>query len=711
MEDDQQMLGPDGISEDAENQNDKPTEETPESEKAMVKSWQKKLDEAEKKYEDDFDRMRDNMDFVFGLQWKGQAEIDYEKYVANWTIRAVNQSVATLYGRNPQVEVRRNKDRLNYQMWDGKIETIHQAMQLMQMAQQAAQVGLQLPLPPDIPALLQDFQKGRMHEAMVDRVCKTLQSLCQNQLDTQCPSFKTQMKQLVRRVNVCGVGYIKVSFCREELGQGYGQELTQSKTRLSPTDRLLAAKHLIERMSEGDIEENSSEMERLRQLLQSFQDLHPLDYENRQIKEGLILDFPRATSIIPDPSVRTLKGFVGAHWVAEKLYFPIHFVEEYFEVDLKEHTDVKMYDAANQADEDNPTGDSAAMERDRKRVCVYVIHDLDTKQEFTICQGYKKFLCEPETVSPAPKNFWNIFPVTFNDIEVEEECEATVFPPSLVDLIKSPQKEWNRTRQALRRHRKANGPKYLYIDGTASEEDLDRIVNAEDQEFVKLKQVAVGTDPGKVVVPLQVTPIQPTLYNAEPLREDALLTSGQQEANQGPPQPNITATGVNVAEQSRMGVAASDIDGLDDSLTDAVDCGAQMLLMEMSSETVKRIVGPGAVWPDEVQSRRELLDEVEIQIKAGSSGKPNQAIELNKWQTESQILQSFGANPQAVIRETIKRFDDHLEPADFFPVPQAAPPPQQGQGGQQPKNRPPNQRTPQPNRPGQGRTPSQPSIT
>jgi hypothetical protein len=653
--------------------------EVPESRKAAVKRWLDRIDKAESKFEPDFERMRESMDFVTGIQWNGQKGISYDKYIANWTIRAVNQGVATLYARNPQVEVRRNVNRLNYKLWDGKMETIMMATQLAQMSQQFG-----LPLPPDIPALLQDFQMGRMHEALVDRVAKTLQYLLQNQFDSQSPGFKTQMKQLVRRVNVCGVGYIKVSFCRENQSDESYEDVPQSRTPLSMTQRLQTAKALLDKISNGKIEDSSADIERVKQLVDSF-DAHPLDTEQRTIKESILLDFPRSTSILPDPATRTLKGFIGAKWIAERIYLPKKFVESWFEVNLEEKIDdTKYYDQNNKPDEGQTTSGASDKEVDNK-VCVYVVRSIEDKSEFTICKGFKDYLCEPEVVSPVPRDFWNIFPVVFNDIEVEEGCQATIFPPSLVDLVKPAQREWNRTRQALRRHRRANGPKYLYVDGTASEEDLDAIVNSEDQEFVKLKGVAPGTQPSKVVEPLGVVDVKPELYEVEPLREDALLTSGQQEANQGPPQPNITATGVHVAEQSRTNVAASDIDGLDDCLTAVADCMAQLNLMEMSSDTVGQLVGKrGAVWPDDLGARRELLDELEIKIQAGSSGKPNQAVELNKWQTISGILAQFGANPQAVIRETIKRFDDYIEPADFFPVgaPIGAPQQQPQQNGQ-----------------------------
>jgi hypothetical protein len=73
------------------------------------------------------------------------------------------------------------------------------------------------------------------------------------------------------------------------------------------------------------------------------------------------------------------------------------------------------------------------------------------------------------------------------------------------------------------------------------------------------------------------------------------------------------------------------------------------------------------------------------------------------------MLQAMGANPQALVRETIRRLGDNLDPEAFFPLvppnPQAQ---QQPQGGQhqeseQPEHQPGQTPPPQQSRPGPNR--------
>ena len=49
-------------------------------------------------------------------------------------------------------------------------------------------------------------------------------------------------------------------------------------------------------------------------------------------------------------------------------------------------------------------------------------------------------------------------------------------------------------------------------------------------------------------------------------------------------------------------------------------------IMLICAETVRRIVGPGAVWPE--LTRQDIADEIFLEIEAGSSGKPNRAQDL-----------------------------------------------------------------------------------
>src|SRR3546814_16307501 len=49
---------------------------------------------------------------------------------------------------------------------------------------------------------------------MLQKVADTLEILFKHYLSEQTPTFKKQMKHLVRRATTCGIGYVKLDFQR-----------------------------------------------------------------------------------------------------------------------------------------------------------------------------------------------------------------------------------------------------------------------------------------------------------------------------------------------------------------------------------------------------------------------------------------------------------------------------------------------------------------
>jgi len=142
------------------------------------------------------------------------------------------------------------------------------------------------------------------------------------------------------------------------------------------------------------------------------------------------------------------------------------------------------------------------------------------------------------------------------------------------------------------------------------------------------------------------------------------LVAGAQEAQLGGTS-NSTATEASIAAQSTNASDNSSIDELDAFLTTIARDAGQILIRETPPEEVSRIVGPGAVWPGlnmEVMSIEDIVSEVTLEVEAGSTGKPNQAVEVNNWkQMLPFLIQMPGINPLWLARETVRRLDDKLD--------------------------------------------------
>lgn len=599
-----------------------------------------RIRDAKKHWAADFARIRKNMEFCAGYQWLGQKEMDDDRYVANMTLRTVNQKVSSLYARDPKAIARRRK-RLDYQIWDGKVETIQQAIIGAQQGDMASM------------ALIMDYTEGRRQRDMVDRIGRTLEIIYQYMCDVAQPGFKRQMKGLVRRVATTGVGYVRLNFERYE-----ENEISSTDTATSSVDLIRRAKAILADIQEGDIDDQSPKVQELKQLLTSL----PLAVQQSQadVQEKLIFDFPCSTSIIVDPCCRALEGFVGADWVVQEHCLPLAKVNEFYETDIKK-SDI--------SDGPQPEGEQKQIEpsenpAEKSMVRLWEVFDHRTKSCLYIVDGYKDFVKEPEPVYPQLNGFWPVFALTFNDIEAESDTKSTIYPPSDVQLMKSAQREWNRTRNALRKHRQQNAPKYIAGKGTLTESDKESLAMAKEGQVVELESIPQGADVSKLLVPFQHSPVDPTLYDTIPLQQDMLFIIGNQEATQ-PASNKATATAASINEQSRQQVVGSNVDDLDDFLSTLAENAGQILLREMSPEVVQRIAGPGAMWPP-MGTGADYINELYLDVVAASSGRPNRALEIANFTQIAPLMIQAGANPQFLVREALKRLDDRLDPEEAY---------------------------------------------
>lgn len=646
---------------------------------AAVKATLARAKRAKNKWEPDIKRMKQDITFAIGYQRMEQQSLETEEYTCNLVLRNVNQKVAALYARNPDAEWQQ-RERMYYQLWDGKMET---------MQQLAMKAAAGVPMLPQDMALIQDYNQGYQTEQGIAKVGETLQKAYQYQIDEHDPDFKLSMKSLVRRVCTCGVGFVRVSFVREI------DPLTSQGIGNSVIDQAKILHSLMEELQ--DCSPDDPRYETIKSLLASMQATLDGSMTTFDLNERLSFDFLPPTNVIPDENCTNLKGFIGCKELFIEYILPISDVNAYFETDIEASDVNKLYKGDGTVEEMNH-GDKLNEEPVEPKVVVIEVLNKRTKSSYFVMEGYKNYLQEPAPLEPDVKGFWPVFTLMFNDIESVPDSRSTIYPPSDVFLMRHPQKEWNRVREELRKHRNANAAKYLAKKGNLTEGDKDKLENAESNAVIELEGLIPGEDVQKALTPMIHDNIQlgDPRYDNAPMLQDILMSVGAQEANLGPPNPQGTATGQSIAEQSRTVGIASNIDDLDDFLCQLAEAGGSLLLQEMSRETVIQIVGPGAAWPDE-SNRQDFLNEIYLKVAAASSGRPNKAMDMQNWQMMVPLLMQAGANPQFIVRETIKRTDDRLNPQDAFPLqaPQtqgASPRPSggpQGNGGKRPTNQPP----------------------
>jgi hypothetical protein len=664
-----------------------------------------------------FRQMEDDQKFASGRQWpedpkKGAYNdiIDDDLYVANITLQHIQKRTAALYAKNPKV-VARKRPRLMATVWDGSLDQLSQAEATMQQAQ-AAMMGMpagvpagvpgmppapgappgpangpplmppgagpagpppgppgagpaappmMMPPPPPLPApeemmqaqaVIADAQGVKQALAQLNKIGKTLEILYNYEVSEQQQNFKSMMKMTVRRATTSGVGWTRLGFQRM---------MGHSPDRDSRIADMQAQLDIIERIA-SDLADDKAQMdspsaEQMRLTIQSLKEEGEI-----VLREGLHFTWPKPTAIIPDPRCIQLRDFLGCDWVAEEYILSVNEIKETYKVDVgSNHTSYSRSDTGAdyerartswQASNSASDGDPHIDEGDADNCLVWELFNKRDGLTYVICDGYPDFLKEPTPPDVYTDRFWPWFLTAFNEID------GKVFPPSDVALIRPMQRELNRSRQGLREHRFANRPKMAYVEGMLSEGDIDALKSHPVNAMIAISALQPGQDINQVLQAIKGVPVDPNLYEVNPIFQDLMRAVGDQEADLGGTS-GATATESSLGASAKASSMSSSIDDIDDTLSAMAHAAGQILLLNMSEETVKEIVGPGAMWP--VLTKAEVSKEIYLEIEAGSSGRPNQAQELQNFERLAPILMQIpGIKPNFLAKEALKRMDDKV---------------------------------------------------
>lgn len=614
----------------------------------LIKGWHKKLEDAEDYWLGTFARMRGNAKFARGRQWAAQSDDD-DRYIANITLRHINQRVANIYAKNPKVRALK-RPKLYAKAWDGSPQMLEAAVQAVAIlstpgaAEGAAAQGVRPQMDAQTAqAVVTEAQEAHSKKQLYDRMGRTLELVAQYSLDEPIPKFKPQAKQLVRRTLTTGCGYVKLGYQRiMEYDAG-----TLDARIGDATDQLEQIKLLAADVHDKTVTEDSPQAAELKSLIEQLQ-----KQKEMVLREGLVFGFPKSWNIVTDPAIVQLKGFIGAGWVAEKYVFTVDQVKKLFKVDLG-----KDYTAHTAT---GSKGDKRF--KDKKFCAVYEVYDLVGRQCFTVCLGYEGWLEAPDEPDVALEQFHPYYVLSFNDIEPDAD-DDNIYPPSDVDLIRPMQVEYNRAREGKRVHRQAQRPAMVSNKGVFDEETKKKFASHADHELIETN-LSKQDDINKALQVKPTIPIDEKLYEVESIFADTLRVAGDQSANLGPTSGG-TATESSIAENSRVTSIQSNIDDLDEFLTDIMRGAGQVLLLEMSPQVVMEIAGPGAVWPQ--FSRTETARELCLEIRAGSSGKPNRQARLQAVEKVAPfLLQTPGVKPLKLAEFMLNEIDEGIEIDEFL---------------------------------------------
>lgn len=622
------------------------TTDVPADTRALVTTWNKKINDAKSDhYDKEFKQARECMQIARDGGTKEWTR-NKDNVVVPILNRHINTQVAALYAKDPKAKAKRKK-RLMHSVWDGTVQTLNQAMQAAMQGAQMAASGMGPGPDPQALAIVQDAFQVKQYDIQIDNMGKTMEALWEYFLSEQSASYRVLFKAQVRRTKVCGWSWCKLGFQRvlQPRPENMSSGIDDATMQVAEVQRLMGE------MQEGELEEDSAEAAQLRysteQLAQTTEIV---------VREGPIFDFPNVFQVIVDPDVTHMKSLTGAWWIAHEWDMTPEQVETIYKADLGS----QFAGYTKKKDGSEIRTESADDKKNPQKTCkVREVWDKKLQQVFTIVDGYPDFVKPPAQPEVPISRFFPFFPLIFNECEDEDRK----FPPSDIWLARHSQFEYNRSRNALREHRAQNRPFYVGPAGVLEKEDKEKLAAHESGEFVELLGVQPGQDIQKVVAAFVPAPIDPKLYDVEAQYNDLLRTVGTQQANLGEP-GGKTATESSIAENSRKSTIDDNVDDLNEMLSSLARSTGELMLLTMSKEKVVEIVGPGAVWPDMPQTRTDVAKEIELDIKAGSNGKPNTAMELQNLQMAWPIVQALpGFGPTPLIEKICELLNIDLEAA------------------------------------------------
>jgi len=302
---------------------------------------------------------------------------------------------------------------------------------------------------------------------------------------------------------------------------------------------------------------------------------------------------------------------------------------------------------------------------------VWEIWDKTTNTILTICEGDLDFCREPYSPATTGERWYPFFDLALIPLD------GTKLPMSGVELLDKLQDEYEETREKYSKHRDLNKPHYI----AASDTDVNSIERKQNAELGEI--VIIDTD-GKplnqVFQKADSLSINQADYDTSPIRADMEMMSGLVGSAQ---QANNKSNTLGEAQILENGVAdrSNDMtDQIEDWFLEIGKYTLEILLQELAVEQVKLIAGEGAQWPE--MEKEQIFDMVNIEVRAGSSGKPNKMQEQKNWiefmpqfrELIQQVaeLRQAGKNEIAdsiiaLARETIRRFDDRIDIDEFLP--------------------------------------------
>lgn len=410
----------------------------------------------------------------------------------------------------------------------------------------------------------------------------------------------------------------------------------------------------------------------------------------RVVATGIALDFYSAEHITVAPECTELVGYLDAPWIRKRLYKTKLEIKELTGWDDELMKRVTLYrkkprDANTDASGTNMTGWIKEQDPDTESLsgfgCVLETWSRVDGVVYTAVEGVEDRWAKPSFAPTTGSRFYDLFLLGFHYVEGDRH------PQSDAQQLASLQDEYGRTRSNFAEHRKRSIPMTVWNGAMIDASQLDKINNAEAGENVAVNFMDPAMNPQQAHMRTSGVGFDPAMYSTDMITRDMEKVSGAQDALQSSVSVAKTATEAGIENEgfgARIGVRRGEMEA---TLSEMGLYVAQLCMQALPEEFVIKIAGIGAVWPKLTVD--EIFYAFNIEVKAGSTGKPNKKAKREAWAAllpniEKMIVaignfrnagQEWAAQPYInMLKYTAEVLEFEGDIDDFIPVPPPPPP-------------------------------------
>lgn len=505
--------------------------------------------------------------------------------------------------------------------------------------------------------------------------------------------LKRTARRWVRSALSVGVGWFKALFFTET-----GQDPQIASQLRDLKDSLESLQGLQKELKYDGFASPEARDQKIFEIQQTIDGMGPK--LEKVLRQGLHIDFIPAEQVTVWLDVAATEDYLQAGALAEDIYIPhsqlctrfprlsddeIKAASCYYQRKTSNEDFANMSPdseggSEGQYTKSTPDNGSAGYKKSAAYAKVVEVWDRRDGRIKTMVDGVKRWAVEPYNPPQATTRFYSYFRLAFYEVDGQRH------PQSLSWRLHKLQDEYSAARSNQRLTRERSVPGVIFNEGELDKDQVRKLTDSVHQEYVGLKPTDPGVPMDKLLFNKTVGAYDPRIFDTTPIVADMAKVSGVQEPQQGAANPEITATQAQIEQSGFRSRTGTDRDSEEEVLNDFAQYCTECSIQALRPDYVNRIAGPAAFWPVGMDVQ-DILTLVEVDIEAGSTGKPGGDASREAWATlMPQIKETMLAVRQFdvtdpplaealrnFLRETIRRLDDRINIDQFIP-PASVPP-------------------------------------